>query len=125
MADVSVDISLKKKTRQAHGETRKHAWNAQRKKADDIVLPRSPDATKAVHSDNGALPRLPVVAEVVPVVVLPPGPSCSTFSDNPVIGSLRASSSIHDHVDMVFFSAEQTAERVRNAADSKETLASQ
>lgn len=56
-----------------------YAWNAQRKKADDIVLPRLPDATEAVHSDNGELLRPPVVAEVVPAALLSPGPSCSTF----------------------------------------------
>lgn len=93
----------------------------QRKKADDIVLPRSPNATKAVHSNDGALPRLHVVAEAVG---LSPGPSCSTFSDNPVIGSPCTFSNIQDHVETVFFGAEETAKRVRNAVDLKVTLAS-
>lgn len=125
MAGVSGDPRLKKKTRQAYGKKKRRAWNAQRKEGDDIVLPRAPDAAEGVLSDDGTLPQLPVVAEAVPAVVLSPGPSCSIFSGDRIIGSPGTSSNIQDRVDTMFFSAEETAERARNAADLKETLASQ
>lgn len=109
------------KGHQAYSKKGKHAWNTQQKKANDIGLPRPPDATEAVHSDDGVLPRLPVVAGVVSAVVLSPGLSCSTFSDIPIIGSSSGTSSnIQDRV-----SAEDMAKRTRNVADLKETLASQ
>ncbi|KAL1417675.1 hypothetical protein MTO96_026641 [Rhipicephalus appendiculatus] len=113
------DACLKKKTRQAYGKKRRHPWNAPQKKADN-VRPSSPDAAEALHSDDDAQPRAPVVSETVHSPEL----SCSISSDCLVVGSSRTSSNIQDRIDTAFYSEDEFAECARNAASLKASLAS-
>ncbi|KAL1470349.1 hypothetical protein MTO96_040485 [Rhipicephalus appendiculatus] len=114
------DARLKKKTRQAYGKKRRRPWNAPQKKADN-VRPSSPDAAEALHSDDGAQPRAPVVSETVHSPEL----SCSISSDCLVVGSSRTSSNIQDRIDTAFYSEDESAECARNAASLKASLASE
>lgn len=96
------DVRIKRTTRQAYGKRRKRAWNAGKKTA---------STTSPVASETEDFSESPAVESF----------SASGVSE-PSSGS---SSANQDRIDTVYYTAGESAERAKHAADVKMRLASQ